>query len=192
MPDPNTDELDLVVSEGGTRLRLRVKARARRDEIQGVHAGALKLCVTAPAEKGKANKALLAHHGDEIIAAAGIFGGTVSLFQNVLQRFGVQTNLVNIADTNNVKKAINRKTKLIFVETIGNPRMDVSDISAIAELSREANIPLIVDNTVTTPALFQPGKYGADIVVGEGQPLGSSPFLGGPLLVPSNETRKSR
>lgn len=107
----------------------------------------------------------LTRTGDEIIAAAGIFGGAVSLFQNILGRFGIQTTLVDIADTNNIEKAINHRMKLIFVETIGNPRMDVPDIPAIADLARKANIPLIVDNTVTTPFLFRPGRFGADIVV---------------------------
>ena len=103
--------------------------------------------------------------GDEIIAAAGIFGGTVSLFENTLARFGIKTTLVDIADTNNFSNAVNDKTKLIFVETIGNPRMDVPDIPAIAEIAHEANIPLIVDNTVTTPCLIKPALFGADIVV---------------------------
>lgn len=107
----------------------------------------------------------LTRTGDEIIAAAGIFGGAVSLFQNILGRFGIQTTLVDIADTNNIEKAINHRMKLIFVETIGNPRMDVPDIPAIADLARKANIPLIVDNTVTTPFLFRPGRFGADIVI---------------------------
>lgn len=107
----------------------------------------------------------LTRAGDEIIAAAGIFGGTVSLFENILKRFDVKATLVDAADTENFENAINHKTKLIFVETIGNPRMDVPDIPAISEFTREANIPLIVDSTVTTPALFQPGRFGADIVV---------------------------
>ncbi len=103
--------------------------------------------------------------GDRIIAAAGIFGGTVSLFENTLGRFGVETVLVDVADTKNFAKAINCNTKLIFVETIGNPRIDVPDIPAIAEIARKANIPFVVDNTLTTPVLFRPGKFGADIVI---------------------------
>jgi O-acetylhomoserine (thiol)-lyase len=103
--------------------------------------------------------------GDKIIAAAGIFGGTVSLFENTLGRFGVETVLVDVADTNNFAKAIDDKTKLIFVESIGNPRMDVPDIPAIAQIAHKANIPLVVDNTVTTPVLFKPGEVGADIVI---------------------------
>jgi len=107
----------------------------------------------------------LVRTGDVIIAATGIFGGTVSLFENTLGRFGVKTNLVNAADTEQFAKAVNNKTKLIFVETIGNPRMDVPAIPAIAEIAHQANIPFVVDNTVTTPVLFKPGEFGADIVV---------------------------
>ena len=103
--------------------------------------------------------------GDQIIAATGIFGGTVSLFENILGRFGVETIWVDTADTNNFAKAINNSTKLIFVETIGNPRMDVPDISAIADIAHKANIPFVVDNTLTTPAIFKPGAVGADIVI---------------------------
>ena len=80
--------------------------------------------------------------GDQILCATGIFGGTVSLFENTLGRFGMETVLVDVADSSNFAKAITDKTKLIFVETIGNPRMDVP-----------------------TPALFKPGAVGADIVI---------------------------
>ncbi len=107
----------------------------------------------------------LVRAGDEIIAAAGIFGGTVSLFENTLGRFGIKTNLVDAADTAEFAKAINNKTKLIFLETIGNPRMDVPDIPAIAGITNRANIPLIVDNTLTTPFLIRPKEFRADIVV---------------------------
>jgi len=107
----------------------------------------------------------LVRAGDHIVAATGIFGGTVSLFENTLSRFGVKTVFVDVADTKNFKKAINAGTKLVFVETIGNPRMDVPDIPAIAEIAHAANVPLVVDNTVTTPVLFRPGRFGADIVV---------------------------
>jgi O-acetylhomoserine (thiol)-lyase len=107
----------------------------------------------------------LAGAGDEIIASVGIFGGTVSLFENTLSRFGVTTSFVDVADTSNFAEAINDRTRLIFIETIGNPRMDVPDIPAVAEIANKAQIPLIVDNTVTTPAIFKPGEFGADIVV---------------------------
>ena len=107
----------------------------------------------------------LTRAGDEIIAATGIFGGTVSLFENTLGRFGVKTNLVDAADINQIAEAINEKTKLIFIETIGNPGMDVPDIPAIADIAHKANLPLVVDNTVTTPFIIRPVDFGADIVV---------------------------
>jgi O-acetylhomoserine (thiol)-lyase len=107
----------------------------------------------------------LTRAGDEIIAATGIFGGTVSLFENTLGRFGVKTNFVDGADTNQFAEAINEKTKLIFIETIGNPRMDVPDMPAIADIAHGANLPLVVDNTVTTPFIIRPVDFGADIVV---------------------------
>ena len=107
----------------------------------------------------------LVRTGDEIVAAAGIFGGTVSLFKNTLGRFGIKTNLIEASDTKQFARTVNKKTKLIFVETIGNPQMDVPDIPAITQIAHQANIPLIVDNTVTTPALFKPGDFGADIII---------------------------
>ncbi len=107
----------------------------------------------------------LVRAGDEIIAAAGIFGGTISLFKNVLRRFDVRTHLVEAGDVDAVAQAVNEKTRLIFVETIGNPRMDVPDLRAIAEVAHRANLPLVVDNTVTTPILIRPGEFGADLVV---------------------------
>ena len=107
----------------------------------------------------------LVRAGDEIIAAAGIFGGTVSLFDNTLSRFDVKTKWVAASDSEQIANAIGKKTKLIFIETIGNPQMDVPDISAIAKIAHKANIPLVVDNTVTTPLLIKPADHGADIVI---------------------------
>ncbi|MFA6187586.1 MAG: O-acetylhomoserine aminocarboxypropyltransferase/cysteine synthase family protein [Phycisphaerae bacterium] len=103
--------------------------------------------------------------GDQIIAAAGIFGGTVSLFENTLKRFGIETVFIDADEAGNFAKAINSRTKLIFVETIGNPRMDVPDMPAIAQIAHKANIPFVVDSTLTPPAIFRPGNFGADIVI---------------------------
>ncbi|MFH1370075.1 MAG: PLP-dependent transferase [Planctomycetota bacterium] len=107
----------------------------------------------------------LLRSGDEIVSASGIFGGTLSLFKNTLGRFGIKTRLVQAGKTGEFAKAVGKKTRLVFVETIGNPRMDVPDIPAVAEIAHRANVPLIVDNTVTTPLLVRPGQFGADIVV---------------------------
>jgi len=107
----------------------------------------------------------LVRTGDKILAAAGIFGGTVSLFENTLSRFGVETVTIDATDTDAFAAAIDDKTKLIFIETIGNPRMDIPDIPALAKVAGDAGIPLVVDNTVTTPHLIRPGDHGADVVI---------------------------
>lgn len=126
--------------------------------------------------------------GDEILAAVGIFGGTVSLFQNTLGRFGITTKLVDGGKTENFSEAINSKTKVIFVETIGNPRMDVPDIPAIAKIAHDANLPLIVDSTVTPPVIFRPGDFGADIVVHSTSKFinGQGTAIGGALIDTGN------
>jgi O-acetylhomoserine (thiol)-lyase len=126
--------------------------------------------------------------GDELVAASGIFGGTVSLFQNTLARFGVKTTFVDAGLTEEFKKAINKNTKLIFIETIGNPRMDVPDISAVADIAKQANIPLVVDSTLTTPVLVRAGQFGADIVVHSTSKFinGHGTAIGGALIDTGN------
>jgi len=135
----------------------------------------------------------LVRAGDEILAAAGIFGGTVSLFENTLGRFGVDTVLADAAETANFAAAINDRTKLIFVETIGNPRMDVPDIPAIAAVAHKAGIPLVVDNTLATPALIKPGEHGADIVVHSTSKFinGHGTAIGGAIIDTGNYDWKS-
>jgi len=103
--------------------------------------------------------------GDEMVAGSGLFGGTVSLLDNVLGRWGIKVQYADVTCTENIAAAITPKTRLILVETIGNPRMDVPDLPAIAELAQQAGIPLIVDSTVTPPTVLRPKQWGADIVV---------------------------
>lgn len=103
--------------------------------------------------------------GDEILSSSSLFGGTFSLFRDTLSAYGITTRFVDPTDLEAVKAGINEKTRLIFLETIGNPKMDVPDIPAVAQLAREAGIPLMVDATVTTPYLATGKDLGADIVV---------------------------
>jgi O-acetylhomoserine (thiol)-lyase len=103
--------------------------------------------------------------GDEILSSSSLFGGTFSLFRDTLSSYGIGTKFVDPADLEAVRGGINEKTRLIFVETIGNPKMDVPDIPAIAQLAREAGVPLMVDATVTTPCLATGKALGADVVV---------------------------
>jgi O-acetylhomoserine (thiol)-lyase len=103
--------------------------------------------------------------GDEIVAPKGIFGGTVSLFQHVLGNLGIRSAFVDAGDSHAFRNAVTAKTRMIFAETITNPSMDVPDIAALAEIAGEANAPLLLDATVTTPALARGVDLGADIVI---------------------------
>lgn len=103
--------------------------------------------------------------GDEIVAANTLYGGTYNLFANTLPQYGINTTFVNPDDVTSFEAAITDKTKAIFIETIGNPKANIIDIEAVAEIAHRHGIPLIVDNTFGTPYLIRPIDFGADIVV---------------------------
>jgi O-acetylhomoserine (thiol)-lyase len=107
----------------------------------------------------------IAKMGDEIVAANNLYGGTYTMFEAILPDFGITTKFVKPDDPQNFEKAITSKTKLIFIETIGNPVLDFTDIKAIAQIAHKHNLPLIVDGTFTTPALLNTIEHGADIVI---------------------------
>lgn len=107
----------------------------------------------------------LAGAGDEIVSASNLYGGTYTQFDSILPQLGIKTRFVAHSDPQNFARAINDKTRAIFIETIGNPVLDVADISAIAEIAHGHGIPLIVDATFTTPYLLRSIEHGADIVV---------------------------
>lgn len=112
--------------------------------------------------------------GDEIVAASTLYGGTYNLFASTLPRYGVKTTFVNPDDLQSFKNAINEKTKAIYIETIGNPGINLVDIEAVAGIAHESGIPLVVDNTFGTPYLIKPFDFGADIVVHS-----ATKFIGG-------------
>ena len=103
--------------------------------------------------------------GDEIVSGNSLFMSTFLLFNNVFRKFGINTKFVESSNIEAWKAAVNSKTKLLFVETIGNPKLDVPNISELAKIAHANNAPLIVDNTLATPYLFRPIEHGADIVV---------------------------
>lgn len=103
--------------------------------------------------------------GEEIVAGNSLFGGSYSLFRHTLSRYGIGVRFVNPTNADAVNDAINDATRLVFMETIGNPKLDVPDIAAMAAVTRERGVPLAVDSTVTTPLLVQPKKLGADLIV---------------------------
>ncbi|NLY10784.1 MAG: O-acetylhomoserine aminocarboxypropyltransferase/cysteine synthase [Firmicutes bacterium] len=107
----------------------------------------------------------IAGSGDEIIADTNLYGGTYNLFSVTLPKYGITTKFVDCSNINELKAAINDKTKAVFVETIGNPSLIVADIETLADIAHNAGIPLIVDNTFATPYLCRPIEYGADIVI---------------------------
>ncbi|MDT8420326.1 MAG: homocysteine synthase [Desulfuromonadales bacterium] len=106
----------------------------------------------------------LARCGDNIVASNFLYGGTYNLFHYTFARMGIGVKFVDTSDPANVEVAIDGDTKAVYLESIGNPKNNVDDFSAIAEIAHNNGLPLIVDNTVTTPLLFKPIEYGADIV----------------------------
>ena len=103
--------------------------------------------------------------GDNIVSSSALYGGTYNLFAHTLPQFGITTRFANPRDPASFEPLIDDRTKAIFVESIGNPQGNVTDIAAIAEIAHRHGIPLIVDNTVATPYLLRPFEHGADIVV---------------------------
>ncbi|MBI2485730.1 MAG: O-acetylhomoserine aminocarboxypropyltransferase/cysteine synthase [Deltaproteobacteria bacterium] len=103
--------------------------------------------------------------GDELVSSSTLYGGTYSQFDVSFRKLGIETKFVNPDDPENFRKAITKKTKAIFAETIGNPLGNILDIEAVANIAHEAGIPLIVDNTFATPYLCKPIEFGADILV---------------------------
>jgi O-acetylhomoserine (thiol)-lyase len=112
--------------------------------------------------------------GDEIVSATSLYGGTYNLFHYTLPRLGVKVSFVDPSNPENFRKAITPKTKALYAESIGNPRGDVLDIEAVADIAHEHNIPLIVDNTLPSPYLLRPIEWGADVVVHS-----ATKFIGG-------------
>lgn len=108
----------------------------------------------------------IAQAGDHIVSSSSVYGGTYNLFRHTLAGFGIEVTFVeNQDDAAQWRAAIRPNTKLLFAETIGNPRINVLDIRLVADVAHEAGIPLIVDNTIATPYLLRPLEHGADIVV---------------------------
>lgn len=112
--------------------------------------------------------------GDHVVAAKNIYGGSYNLLSHTLTEKGISTTFVDLDRVENIENAIQSNTKLVFIETLGNPNSDVADIEAIAEVAHKHGIPLVVDNTFGTPFLIRPIEHGADIVVHS-----ATKFIGG-------------
>jgi O-acetylhomoserine (thiol)-lyase len=116
----------------------------------------------------------IAGAGDHVVSANSLYGGTYNLFVHTLPRFGLDIDLIDPADPENFRRALKPNTKLIYAETVGNPKLDTLDLDAVAAIAHEAGIPLIVDNTMPTPYLIRPIDHGADVVVHS-----ATKFIGG-------------
>ena len=116
----------------------------------------------------------IASSGDDIVSASTLYGGTFNLFSHTFRKLGIRVTFVDPDDPENFRKAITGRTKALYIETIGNPGINIVDIEAVAKIAHEYGIPLIVDNTFGTPYLIRPIEYGADVVVHS-----ATKFIGG-------------
>ncbi|AGK96543.1 homocysteine synthase [Clostridium pasteurianum] len=116
----------------------------------------------------------VANSGDEIVSVSTLYGGTYELFAVTLKKLGIKVTFVDPDDPENIRRAITDRTKAVYAETLGNPRINVLDIEAVANIAHENKIPLIIDNTFATPYLVRPIEYGADVVVHS-----ATKFIGG-------------
>ncbi|MBT1071527.1 O-acetylhomoserine aminocarboxypropyltransferase/cysteine synthase family protein [Pelotalea chapellei] len=129
----------------------------------------------------------IAQAGDNIVSTNYLYGGTYNLFHYTLPRLGIQVKFVDSSDPENVRAAIDERTRLVYSESVGNPKNNVDDFEEIGRIAHAAGIPYVVDNTVTTPFLFKPLEHGADIVVysltkfigGHGTSIGGAVVDGG-------------
>jgi len=116
----------------------------------------------------------LASAGEEIISTTSLYGGTYNLFHYTLPKLGITVKFVDADDFDGVRALINDKTRAIYTETLGNPKLDIADIETLAAIAHEHKLPLVIDNTSASPALIRPIEWGADIVVNS-----ATKFLGG-------------
>lgn len=103
--------------------------------------------------------------GDHVVSSSSIYGGSFNLLNHTLPRLGITANFVDPSSPQNFKNALRENTRAVFLESVGNPRLDVIDIEGVAKIAKEAGIPLIADNTVATPYLLKPIEFGADVVI---------------------------
>ncbi len=116
----------------------------------------------------------LAKAGEEIVSTTSLYGGTYNLFHYTLPKMGITVKFVDADDFDGLRKAINDKTRAVYTETLGNPKLDIADVEKLAAIAHEHKLPLLIDNTSASPALVRPIEWGADIVVNS-----ATKFLGG-------------
>jgi O-acetylhomoserine (thiol)-lyase len=116
----------------------------------------------------------LTNAGEEIVSTTSLYGGTYNLFHYTLPKLGIHVKFVDADDFDGLRKAITPKTRAVYTETLGNPKLDIADVETLAKIAHEHGLPLMIDNTSATPALLRPIEWGADIVVES-----ATKFIGG-------------
>jgi len=116
----------------------------------------------------------IARAGDEILSSASLYGGTYNLFHYTFPKLGIEVKFVDPKDPEGFRKALTKKTKAVFAESVGNPKLDTLDFAAVSKIAHDAGIPLVVDNTMPSPFLLRPFDHGADIVIHS-----ATKFIGG-------------
>lgn len=144
------------------------------DRIAALEGGVAGLAVASGAAAISYTIQALAQAGDHIVAQKTIYGGTFNLLEHTLVQFNLETTFVNAHNLEEVEGAIKENTKLVFLETLGNPNSDIPNVDAIAEIAHKHQVPVVIDNTFGTPYLFRPLEHGADIVVHS-----ATKFIGG-------------
>jgi O-acetylhomoserine (thiol)-lyase len=144
------------------------------ERIAALEGGVAALAVASGAAAITYAITALARSGDHVVIQRTVYGGTFNLVQHTLRDFGIESTFVDTHDLKSVEAAVKSNTKLIFIETLGNPHSDIPDIDAIAEIAHKNKIPLVIDNTFGTPYLIRPIEHGADIVVHS-----ATKFIGG-------------
>lgn len=171
----NAADLFALQTYGNIYTRIGNPTTAAFEERMASLEGGLGAVATASGQAAQLIAALtLCRQGDEIVASRSLYGGTYTQFDVTLRRMGIDVTFVDQDDPENFASAITDRTKLVYAETIGNPRAEVLDIAAVAGVAHRNDIPLVIDNTFATPALCRPIEHGADIVVHS-----ATKFIGG-------------
>ena len=135
------------------------------ERVAALEGGVAAICTASGQAALHLAVATLMGQGGHIVSSAAVYGGSHNLFAHTLPRFGISTSFVPPRDLDAFRAAIRPETRLVFAETLGNPGLEVLDVAAVAQVAHEAGVPLMIDNTFATPALFRPIEHGADIVM---------------------------
>ncbi|SFT59154.1 O-acetylhomoserine (thiol)-lyase [Lachnospiraceae bacterium XBD2001] len=144
------------------------------ERVAALEGGVAGLALAAGAAAVTYTILALAKAGDNVVAQKTIYGGSYNLLDQTLPGYGITTTFVDVHKLDEVEAAINENTKVLFIETLGNPHSDIPDIDALAEVAHKHKIPLVIDNTFGTPFLIRPIEHGADIVIHS-----ATKFIGG-------------